>query len=114
MDNPILNSPYEPPAAHFVLGPNGPTGEIKDGRRRSESFVPVPSGRRSESDANEQQDLDFDVTGERREVNTLINDIRSRVELWRAQGYNGVTPITRKLLLHWACLLYTSPSPRDS
>ena len=102
MDNPILNSPYEPPAAHFVLGPNGPTGEIKDGRRRSESFVPVPSGRRSGSDANEQQDLDFDVTGERREVNTLINDIRSRVELWRAQGYNGVTPITRKLLLHWA------------
>lgn len=102
MDNPILNSPYEPPAAHFVLGPNGPTGEIKDGRRRSESFVPVPSGRRSGRDANEQQDLDFDLTGERREVNTLINDIRSRVELWRAQGYNGVTPITRKLLHHWA------------
>ena len=101
MDNPILNSPYDAPAAHFVLGPSGPTGEIKDGRRPSESFVALPSGRRG-ADENEQQGLDFDLTGERREVNTLINDVRARVELWRAQGYNGVTPITRKLLTHWA------------
>src|SRR3546814_289955 len=102
VENPILNSPYEAPAAHFVLGPSGPTGEIRDGRRPSESFVALPSGKRGTADAEEQQGLDFDLTGERREVNTLINDIRSRVELWRAQGYNGVTPITRKLLHHWA------------
>jgi len=102
MDDPILNSPYDAPAAHRVLGPNGPTGEVRDGRRPSESFVALPSGRKGAADEPEQQGFDFDVTGERREANSLINDIRSRVEVWRAQGYNGVTPVTRKLLLHWA------------
>lgn len=105
LDNPILSSPYEAPTAHFVLGPGGPTGEIRQGRRPSESFIAVPSGRKArgkQASADEQQAIDFDLTGERREVNSLINDIRSRVELWRARGYTGVTPISRKLLQHWA------------
>lgn len=105
LENPILNSPYEPPERHFELGPSGPTGEIKLGRRPSESFIPVPTGRKGAKNRSadvEQQGLDFDITGERREINSLINDIRSRVELWRARGYGGVTPITRKLLQHWA------------
>jgi len=46
--------------------------------------------------------MEFDVTGERREENTLINDIRREVERWRASNWNGVTPYTRKLLAHWA------------
>ncbi|MCU4187224.1 DEAD/DEAH box helicase family protein [Acidiferrimicrobium sp. IK] len=107
--NPILNSPYDPPGEHFVLGPSGPTGAVKPGRRPSESFIPVPVGRRRRGnapvlrdDSGEQTGLDFDVTGERREVNSLINDIRSRVDRWRAYGYPGVTPVTRKLLQHWA------------
>ena len=41
IDNPILNSPYEPPDRHYEVGPHGPTGEIKDGRRPSESFIPI-------------------------------------------------------------------------
>jgi len=45
LENPILNSPYEAPAQHFVLGPHGPTGEIQIGRRPSESFIPIPVGR---------------------------------------------------------------------
>ncbi len=107
--NPILNSPYDPPAEHFVLGAHGPTGEIQVGRRPSESFIPVPVGRQrrggrdaAPEPAAEQEALDFDVTGERREVNSLINDIRARVDRWRAYGYPGVTPVTRKLLQHWA------------
>ena len=67
--NPILNSPYEAPARHFVLGPEGPTGEIKDGRRPSESFIAVPTKRRSAPEAVEELTLDFDLTGERRQVN---------------------------------------------
>jgi type III restriction enzyme len=35
LDNPILNSPYDPPERHFELGPGGPTGTILDGRRRA-------------------------------------------------------------------------------
>ena len=108
LDNPILNSPYEPPVEHFVLGRTGPTGEIKLGRRPSESFIPVPVGRRRRGGGAKpeppptQHALDFDVTGERREVNSLINDIRTRVDRWRQFGYPGVTPVTRKLLQHWA------------
>jgi type III restriction enzyme len=97
--NPILNSPYEPPAQHFELGPDGPTGEIKDGRRPSESFIPIPA---SQKGKDSQAALDFDATGERREKNSLINDIRFEVDRWRARSYPGVTPITRKLLEYWA------------
>jgi len=99
ISNPILNSPYAAPERFFELGPNGPTGEILDGRRPSESFIPVPPSRKGHG---VQETLDFDVTGERREQNSLINDIRHEVELWRANNWNGVTPYTRKLLAHWS------------
>lgn len=38
MDNPILNSPYDPPARYFEVGPSGRTGQINQGRRPTESF----------------------------------------------------------------------------
>lgn len=98
LSNPILNSPYTPPERHFELGPDGPTGVIRDGRRPSESFIPVPRPKKGTA----QQTLDFDITGERREENSLINDIRFEVDRWRARGYPGVTPMTRKLLDHWS------------
>lgn len=103
--NPILNGPFDEPQRHFVLGPNGPTGEIKPGRRLSESFIPIPQqrkGRGKTQPPEYQEELGFDLTGERREVNDTINGLRRDVELWRTRGYDGVTPITRKLLLHWA------------
>ena len=105
LSNPILNSPYEAPERHFDLGPNGPTGEILLGRRSSESFIPVPVSkkRRGKNGGPEQETFDlFDTTGERREQNSLINDMRRRVELWRGRGYPHVTPISRKLMQHWA------------
>jgi type III restriction enzyme len=100
LGNPIINSPYHPPQAHFEIGPRGPTGTVLTGRRPSESFVPVPPTRKGKK-AGEQVVLDLDVTGERREKNRLINDIRREVELWRARGYPGVTPYSRKLLEYW-------------
>ena len=105
LSNPILNSPYEAPERHFALGPNGPTGEILLGRRSSESFIPVPVSkkRRGKNGGPEQETFDlFDTTGERREQNSLINDMRRRVELWRGRRYPHVTPISRKLMQHWA------------
>jgi type III restriction enzyme len=33
--------------------------------------------------------------------NDDINFIRDRVDLWRKQGYPGVTPTTRSLLEYW-------------
>lgn len=41
IDNPILNSPYEQPDRYYEIGPQGPTGKIRDGRRSSESFIPI-------------------------------------------------------------------------
>jgi type III restriction enzyme len=111
LSNPILNSPYDPPEAHFEIGPNGPTGTVLPGRRPSESFIPVPPTRKGKKTADvEALTLDLmDTTGERREQNTLINDIRREVERWRANNWNGVTPYTRKLLSHWAA----APPQRD-
>ena len=99
LSNPILNSPFDPPERHFEIGLHGPTGQILEGRRRSESFIPVPVSKKNKA---VQQTFDFDFTGERREVNTLINDIRREVERWRGMNWNGVAPYTRKLLTHWS------------
>jgi hypothetical protein len=99
--SPILNGPYDPPERHFELGPGGPTGEILAGRRPSESFIPVPPARKGRK-AGDQEALDFDVTHERRDRNTLINKIRREVNLWRSRRYDRVTPYSRKLLEHWA------------
>jgi len=107
LSNPILNSPYGPPEAHFEIGEKGPTGTILPGRRPSESFIPVPPSRKGRNAT--QVSFDFDVTGERREQNTLINDIRREVERWRASNWNGATPYTRKLLAYWAA----TPPARD-
>lgn len=100
IENPILNGPYDAPSRHFELGPNGPTGTILEGRRPSESFIPVPAPRKGKNKG--QQAFDLDVSGERREKNDLIDEIRYHVGLWRQRGYPGATPISRKLLQHWA------------
>lgn len=99
IENPILNSPYDPPAAHFVMGDHGPTGEIAEGRRPSESFIPIAPSRKSRGGVQEQ--LDFG-TRERTERNTLINSLRRDVDQWRQRDYEWATPISRKLLQHWA------------
>lgn len=101
LSNPIINSPYEPPQRHFEIGPHGPTGVLLDGRRPSESFIPVPPSRKGRRQFV-QEEFDFDITGDRREANTLVNDVRREVERWRANNWNGVTPYSRKLLAHWS------------
>ena len=105
IDNPILNGPYDVPSRHYEIGPSGPTGVIVESRRPSESFIPIAVSKKGKkgTDGSEQEAFDFDLTGERREKNSLINDIRRDVAKWRASGhYDGVTPISRKLLQHWA------------
>lgn len=101
--NPILNSPYDLPSRHFQLSPTGPTG-IVEGRRPSESFIPVApvrkGKRQSPSDGSVQEMLT--ITHEQVVRNTLIDDLRREVALWRNRRYDGVTPTTRKLLEHWA------------
>ena len=99
--NPVINAPYDPPAQHFQLDDltGSPSGVLLPGRRPSESWTPLPAVKKGKKT---QAQLDFDATGERREDNSLINDIRREVELWRGRNYPGATAISRKLMLYWA------------
>jgi len=104
LNNPILNPPYDVPTRYFELGPRGPTGVVKDGRRPSESLIPIAASRKGSKlqDGSVQSTLDVELTAERRERNELINDLRRDVERWRLRDYERVTPTSRKLLQHWA------------
>lgn len=103
IDNPVINSPYDPPKRYYVLDENGhPTGETAHGRRPSASFVAIAPERKGRRGKGTQASLDLGLT-ERVAENQLINAIRKDVGYWRSTGrYEGVTPITRKLLEHWA------------
>ena len=99
IESPILNSPFHEPSRHFVFDDRGViTGEIQDGRRRSLYFTPIPGTKKK---ASSQAALDLGDTVDRVEENQLINQIRSRVSTWRAQGYPGTTQTTSRLLEHW-------------
>src|SRR3712207_335835 len=100
LESPILNGPYDPPARYYEMGSSGRTNTIIEGRRPSESYIPIPAARKGKvSSAGFVQDaIDFDLTGERRERNTFVNNLRREVERWRLRDYERVTPTSRKLL----------------
>lgn len=102
--NPILNGPYDVPTRYYEMGPNGRTNHVLEGRRPSASFVPIAASRKGTKLAGGgvQTALDFDPTGERRETNELVNLIRQDVATWRHRDYERATPVSRKLLRHWA------------
>jgi len=98
--NPIINSPYDAPRAHVVIGKKGSTGELNRGRRPSSSYAPVPPPRKGEKPGT--LEIDFEPTNERLQKHDLINEIRGHVELWRGRGYPGVTAVTKRLITYWA------------
>ncbi len=49
--NPILKSPYEQPDRQYEVGPQDPTGEIRGGRRPSESFILIAISRKKHKGA---------------------------------------------------------------
>jgi type III restriction enzyme len=79
----IINSPYEPPRQHWQ--------QARDG-----SLTLAPERRPASYEI-------FDIRNNTRRTETLalVNEIRARIEAWRAQDYPGVTSITRRLLEHW-------------
>ncbi|HRA06317.1 MAG TPA: hypothetical protein PKV13_06815, partial [Propionicimonas sp.] len=102
LSNPVINSPYDEPSRHFVIGPNGPTGDLADGRRRSEFFIPVPKSKKGKGAAQEALFDQLEVTGERITRNDAIDQLRQEVAIWRQRDYERVSPISKKLLRHWA------------
>ncbi|MEO1894141.1 MAG: DEAD/DEAH box helicase family protein [Alcanivorax sp.] len=80
----IVNSPYEVPSAYWEQDGTGQALTRCEGRRSAayEIFDTRNNTRRSEP-------------------MELVNRIRQRVDEWRADGYPGVTSVTRQLLEHW-------------
>jgi type III restriction enzyme len=97
IENPILNSPFEPPNRHYKFDDDGITDEIAPGRRPSSYFIPIAAPRKKVK----QPTFDTLWTQDRAKENDEINFIRSRVARWRAQGYPDITPTTRSLLDYW-------------
>ncbi|MGO8568553.1 BPTD_3080 family restriction endonuclease [Rhizobium ruizarguesonis] len=79
----IINMPYVCPQQHWVESTGGKL-EIKPERRPASYEV-------------------FDIRNNTKRVETLdlVNTIRGRVDQWRADGWPGITIVTRKLLEHW-------------
>lgn len=100
IENPILNSPFIEPTRHFEFTEQGITNVVKERRRPSSYFVPIPASKRKGA-AAKQLTFDTEWTRDRIEENVLVNQIRSRVGLWRQGKYQGVTPTTQQLLQYW-------------
>ncbi|CAK0778412.1 type III restriction enzyme [Gammaproteobacteria bacterium] len=79
----IINSPYDCPAQHWQ--------QTRDGTLHRESNR-RPAG---------YEIFDARNNTRRTEELRLVNQIRARVNEWRAADYPGVTSITRRLLEHW-------------
>ena len=106
IDNPIINSPYKAPEKHFKFDDEGITNDVVPGRRPSQYFVPVPRPRKR----GQQIELDFaEFTADKIRLNDFVNEVRARVDRWRKQGYQSVTPTTRRLLEFWSDLTRDNP-----
>ena len=101
IENPVINSPFSEPQRHFKFDDAGITNEIVSRRRQSAYFIPIPKPKTKQTD--HQTDIDFGEgwTEDRLQENKFINDIRKRVAVWREGGYQGITPVTRRLLEYW-------------
>ena len=79
----IINSPYDPPRQHWE--------QARDG-----SLTIVPERRPAGYEI-------FDIRNNTRRTEplSLVNEIRKRVDDWRAADYPGVTSVTRSLLEYW-------------
>lgn len=96
IENPILNSPFEEPTAHFKFDDYGITSEIEGTRRVSSYFIPIAKPRMAG-----QLTFDTEWTQDRVKENDNINRIRERVGIWRTGKYEGTTSTTRQLLKYW-------------
>jgi type III restriction enzyme len=96
IENPVINSPFVEPTRHFKVVDGQVAGDIEEGRRPSEFFVPVAKPRKS----SPQMALQFGA-GVRQQPNEIVNEIRFQVGKWRDQGYPHTTNVTKELLAHW-------------
>ncbi|MCC6574952.1 MAG: DEAD/DEAH box helicase family protein [Planctomycetes bacterium] len=109
-DHPILNSPYEQPRRHWELDAAGqPTQQILEKRRPAEFISPIPKPKKRTKGPKQeeivfQEGLGLSTKAQQYNTTTIINEVRSLVEAWRALpdvNQWQVTPETARLLQHW-------------
>ena len=109
-DQPILNSPYEPPRLHWELDETGqPTQKKIENRRRAEFITPVPKPKKRRRSSPKQKEIVFDegqgLSTEQQQYHTaIINEVRQHVDQWRNLPNTNqwqVTLETARLLQHW-------------
>ena len=98
IENPVINSPFAEPQRHFRFSDEGITNEIVEARRESAYFIPIAAPRKKGKD---QLYFETEWTKDRVEPNKFINQVRSRVKLWRENKHFGVTHTTAQLLQYW-------------
>ena len=99
--NPVLNSPYAEPEAHWELDKEGlPTGEVVEGRRRSEFLIPIPSRSRRRRGGVDELALKME---EREEENSKVSVLRLELKKWRDTPLEkrNLSGVTMRLLRHW-------------
>lgn len=84
----IINNPYEKPAQHWSYNREKMEFNLTEGRRPA-GYVIATGHSRAFDDPGIFIDL------------PQVNKIRKRVDMWRENGYPGITGITRRLLEHW-------------
>jgi len=104
-ERPILNSPYELPARHWELDPQGqPTQQIVESRRRAEFITPIPKPKKQKQ---KQESLVFDegkglsTQKQQYDPTPIINELRYQVDQWRKLSSPSdwlVSPETATLL----------------
>ncbi len=119
-EQPILNSPYDYPIRHWELDTDGqPTHQIIEERRRANFITPIPKPkkRKAKTDQREfvfNEGLGLSTQQQQYDPTSIINEIRSHVDRWRAlPGANswGVTPQTARLLHHWRNHQFSNTRP---
>jgi len=88
VDNPIINSPFEAPTSHWDF--SGLTPRRAEGRRPAGYYGTLRT-EQAEGPVAQHEFLPIN----------LVNEIRPRVDEWRAKRWAGVTNVTRDLLEYW-------------
>jgi type III restriction enzyme len=119
-DHPILNSPYQYPTRHWELDEAGqPTQKIIEVRRSAEFITPIPKPKKRKASAAQAElklgdDKGLSTEKQKYDPNPYINDLRSRLESWRALPNPAqwqVMPETARLLQHWRHHTFSGPRP---
>lgn len=88
IDQLIINSPFERPAAHWTYERETQQFKLKEGRRPAGYIIAT-----DDSQAHDDPGIFVPLP--------TVNAIRERVDDWRARGYPGATGISKRLLEHW-------------